>query len=50
MKLQQHPSGTCFVTLPKSYLFVMQWEKGDNIQAKFDKEGKIILENISKKN
>lgn len=51
MKLQEQPNGSGFVTLPKAFLFAMQWSKGDDIVANIDfKEGKIILENKSKKN
>ena len=43
MKLQQMKQGQYFVTLPSQIVRAKGWNKGDQIDARIDKEGNIIL-------
>jgi hypothetical protein len=43
-KLQQMPDGSLFLILPKQYMALKGWEKGDGITVSVDQRGRLVLD------
>ena len=43
MKLQQLKHGVFVVSLPSQIIRAKEWKKGDDIQAKINDKGEIVL-------
>ncbi len=47
MKLQMMNDKQYFLTLPNSIIRAKEWQKGDEIVAKIDREGNILLKKVN---
>ena len=43
MKLQKMKHGSYFVILPKQFILLKGWQKGEKLECKIDEKGDLVI-------